>query len=120
MAPIAQPGKIIVTDQNGNRILELTDAAAVERLTAFLNDQRRHKPWRTHDPEPIADVVYHLCRSARVESTFGTQTRLFIADGHDTPAQPDDVDKLLALAGLDRTLFTRVPLQQSHTTVTCR
>jgi len=118
MKPVADPSKVLVTDQNGNLVTQVSDSARVQQIAQFINDQRTRKPWRERD-SPIADVVLHLCRNGEMESMFGTQTRLFTSDGHDTPAQPDEVDRLLMLIGQDRTLFTRVPLQQAHAQVSC-
>jgi len=119
MKPVAAPSKILVTDQNGNLVTQLTDSSRVQQIAQFINDQRTNKPWREHDAPPIADIVLHLCRNSEMESMFGTQTRLFTNDGHDTPAQPEEVDRLLALLRQDRTLFTRVPLKQAHAQVSC-
>ncbi|HZU22944.1 MAG TPA: hypothetical protein VE998_08945 [Terriglobales bacterium] len=65
-------------------------------------------------------MVLHLCRGTQVESTFGTQTRLFSSDGHDTPARDDEVETLLAVLGQNRSLFARVPLSQAHAVVSCK
>ena len=119
MKPVAAPSKVLVTDQNGNQVTQVSDPARVQQIAQFINDQRTHKPWRQVDSPPIADIVVHLCRNGEMESMFGTQTRLFTSDGHHTPAQPEEVDRLLALLGQDRTLFTRVPLQQAHAQVSC-
>jgi hypothetical protein len=119
MNPVAVPNKVLVTDQNGNLIAQVTDSAGVQQIAQFVNDQRTHKQWREHDSPPIADIVLHLCRNGEMESMFGTQTRLFTNDGHDTPAQPDEVDRLLALLSQNRALFTRVPLKQAHAQVSC-
>jgi hypothetical protein len=119
LKPVAAPNRVLVTDQNGNLITQVSDPAGVQQIAQFINDQRTHKQWREHDSPPIADVVLHLCRNGEMESMFGTQTRLFTSDGHDTPAQPDEVDHLLSLLGQDRTLFARVPLKQAHTQVSC-
>ena len=119
MTAVAAPSKVLITDQNGNLVAQVSDSARVQPIAQFINDQRTHKPWRELDPPPIADIVVHLCRNGEMESMFGTQTRLFTSDGHDTPAQPEEVDRLLTLLGQDRTLFTRVPLKQAHSQVSC-
>ena len=117
---ILPPTRVILTDQNGNTITQITASEQLQQVAGFINQQRTSKPWRTHDPEPIADVVLHLCRGSEPESVFGTQTRLFLNDGHDTPAQPEEVDTLFSLIGQQRSLFTRVPLKQSHEKVSCQ
>lgn len=117
---VSLPNKIILTDQNGNTITEIPNAQRLREITDFLNHQRTSKSWRSRDPEPIADVVLHLCRGSELESVFGTQTRLFISDGHDTPALPEEVDELFSLIEQQRSLFARVPLKQSHEKVSCQ
>lgn len=119
LKPIAQPTKILVTDQNGNAIAQISDASRLQQLTSFINRQRTQKQWRIHEPAPISDIVLHLCRAGELESVFGMQTRLFSSDHRDTPAQPEEVDQLLTLLSLDRSLFARVPLKQGHTDVSC-
>src|SRR5215472_14815905 len=71
MKPVAAPSKILVTDQNGNLVAQLTDSSQVQRIAQFINDQRTNKPWREHDTPPIADIVMHLCRHGEMESMFG-------------------------------------------------